>query len=150
MQNIMAQFDTVANSEQGAKLHFKLPSGELAYIDADKEKPVKPLTVSMLGSSSDKHKQYAVSEIRSIRAKAKKSRNKKESDDISDSFFADTADALVKRLVAVVTSWENVLDDKGGLLECTPANVKFVFDKYQSLRIQAIDFLDDDVNFIKS
>jgi len=32
----MAQFDTVANSEQGAKLHFKLPTGELAFIDADK------------------------------------------------------------------------------------------------------------------
>lgn len=158
MTNFMAQFDTVANSEAGSKLHFKLGGGELAYLDAGKEDkdgneldPVKPVTVTMQGSASDAHKKHAVSEIRKLRIKAKKSHGKKQKEeDIPDSFFDDTAEAQVKRLVAVVTSWENMLDDKGGLLECTADNVNLVFTKYQALRVQATNFLDDDVNFIKS
>ena len=146
--NFMQQFDTVSNSEAGAKLHFKLPSGELAYIDADQDEPVKAVTVTMLGSSSKAHEKMAAQAIRDMRIKSKKERNKKE-DEIKDSFFDEIAEAHVKRLVAVVTSWENILDDKGGMLECTKENVAFVFTKYKMLRDQAIAFLEDDANFIK-
>lgn len=150
--NFMAQFDTVSNSEKGAKLHFKLSNGEPAYLDGDKEKPVKPVTVSMLGSSSNVHKKFAIKEIREFRLKSKKERNKskEDKDDVPDTFFEDTAKSQVNRLVEVVTEWENMLDDKGGLLPCTRENVKLVFTKYQALRLQAIEFIENDANFIAS
>ena len=148
--NFMAQFDTVANSEQGAKLHFKLPTGELAFIDADKETPKKPVTVTMLGASSDKHKKYSINALRDYRIKSKKSHGKKKDEDISDDFFEETSASQVSRLMAVVTGWENMFDESGKALDCTPDNIKFLFGKYQELRVQAINFLDSDVNFIKS
>lgn len=153
MNNFMAQFDTVANSEAGAKLHFKLPNGNYAYIDFDKEKPVKAVTVSMLGASSDQHKKHAIKKIRQARVKAKakekQTHGKGEDEAMPDSFFEDTAESQVDRLVSVVTSWENMFDEAGKALECNSKNVKFIFTKYQSLRVQAINFLDDDVNFIR-
>ena len=146
----MDQFDTVANAEAGAKLHFTMHNGELAFIDADQDEPVKPLTVTMIGTSSDKYKKFALSKIRQLRTESKGKRKTKGDDQFSDTHFEDTAKAQVERLVCAVTSWENMLDDKQGELKCTPENVAFIFAKYQALRVQAIMFLDDDANFIKS
>ncbi len=149
--NFMQQFDTVSNSEAGATLHFKLPDGDLAYLDFDAANPKKAVTVTMLGSSSDAHKRHAIAALREMRAESKKKRNKKKDDvDISESFFEETAAAQVRRLAAVVTGWTNIVDDKGGALECNKKNVEYVFGKYQELRVQAINFLDEDANFIKS
>ena len=142
------QFDTVANAEAGAKLHFTIPnSDELAYLDADAKEPKLAVTVTMLGSSSSQHKKHAVKSLRKMRADAKRKGNRK-SDDISDTFFEDTASAQVERLLSVVTGWENINLDGKKSLEFTPANVEKVFTQYQELRVQAINFLDDDVNFI--
>ena len=152
--DFMAQFDTVANSEAGAKLHFKLPNGKYAFIDGDKEKPVKAVTVSMSGGSSDAHKKHTIKQVRKLRAaalkKEKLTHGKGEDEELmSDTFFEETAESQVERLVAVVTSWENMVDDKGVDLKCNAKNVRFIFTKYQSLRVQAINFLEDDVNFIQ-
>lgn len=157
MINVMDQFDTVANAEAGAKLHFRTAKGDFAFTDVnnyDEEDklipPVKPITVTMIGTSSDKYKKFALSKIRQLRAESKGKRKTKGDDQFSDTHFEDTAKAQVERLVCAVTSWENMLDDKQGELKCTPENVAFIFTKYQALRVQAIMFLDDDANFIKS
>ena len=88
--------------------------------------------------------------LRDYRIKSKKTHGKKKDEDISDDFFEETSASQVSRLMAVVTSWENMFDTEGKALDCTPDNIKFLFSKYQELRVQAINFLDSDVNFIKS
>ena len=151
MLDLFAEFDTETNSNNGAKLHFKLKNGDLAYLDFERESPKKPVTVTMLGASSDAAKKHAVSVIRQARLDSKKSRNKKSDDvDTPDTFFDDVAEGQIERLMAVVTSWENIVLPGNKELECTKENVKTLFSKCQELRIQAINFLDDDVNFIKS
>lgn len=147
--NFMQQFNTVENAESGATLHFVMPSGGLAYLDFDQDKPKKAVTVTMLGASSSAHKKHAVETIRIMREKAKNNKNKKD-DNISDDFFEETAQSQVRRLVSVVTEWANIVDEDGKAIKCTKENVKDVFSKYQELRVQAINFLDSDVNFIKS
>ena len=148
MSDLFKRFDTVANSEAGATLHFTTPTGELAYIDEDEANPCKPLTVTMLGASSAAHKAHGIAVLRDMRKNSKKKGNKE--DVISDDFFEETAAQQVKRLVAVVTGWENMCVDSAKSLPCTKENVEKVFTQYQSLRVQAINFLDNDVNFIKS
>jgi len=147
MQNFMDQFDTVSNSEAGSKLHFVTPSGDLAYIGEGEK---KPMTVTMQGASGSMHKSHAAAAVRKSRIDAKKKRNKKDDEEFTVKVFEDIADGQTSRLVAVVTSWENIYDEAGKSLECTKENVKFIFGKYQALRLQAINFLDDEVNFIKS
>ena len=143
--NIFQKFDTVANAEAGATLHFTLPdSSELAYVDEEKK---KPLTVTMVGSASAAHKAFGVKQLRKLREQPTK---KSDDKGISDNFFEETAEQQVERLVSVVTGWENMdVDGKGGL-DCTPENVKKVFSQYEELRVQAINFLDKRANFTKS
>lgn len=154
MNEFLKQFDTVSNSEKGAKLHFNLPSGDPAFVDIDSEKPCKPLTVTMLGTSSKAHDALATQVIRDLRAEAKISRNKSkkekeaDADNVSETLFCDIAETQVKRLVAVVQSWENFNDSDGKAMPCTKENVKNIFESCKDLRIQAINFLESDVNFI--
>lgn len=144
------KFDTVANAEAGAKLHFTLPnSDELAYLDFEADEPKQGVTVTLLGASSSQHKKHAVKSLRKMRLDAKKKGNKK-ADEIADTFFDDTADSQVERLLSVVTGWENINLDGKKTLEFTPENVKKVFTQFQELRVQAINFLDDDANFTGS
>lgn len=142
--DFLQQFDTVTNSESGAVLHFKSPvDGKLAYLDEEK---TKPLTVKMLGASSVAHQAHAVEFLRGMR---KEDKSKKDDNGYPDTFFTDTAEQQAKRLSAVITEWTG-FTEKGKEVECNKDNVYKVMLKFQELRIQAINFLDNSANFIKS
>jgi len=142
--DFLQKFDTVTNSETGATLHFKSPEdGKLAYLDKEK---TKPLTVKMLGASSAAHQAHAVKSLREMRGAEKQD---KDDNGYPDSFFSDTAERQAKRLSAVIVEWTGFTKD-GKEVECTKENVFDVMVKYQELRVQAINFLDNTANFIKS
>lgn len=142
--DLLQQFDTAGNSEAGAKLHIKTPTGDLLYLDNEKEKPVM---IEMLGVSSVAHQSHTIKKLRENQAQQK---GKTDANEIKDTFFADTIDAQVERLCSVVIGWEHMPTVDGKEFKFSKENVKALMTKYQEIRNQALSFLDNTLNFIKS
>ncbi len=142
--DLLQQFDTVGNSEAGAKMHIKTPKGDLLYLDDEKTKPV---VIEMLGVSSVAHQSHTIKKLRENQAKQKQ---KDADNEIKDTFFADTIEAQVERLCSVVVGWENMPTVDGKELKFSKENVKMFMTRYQEIRNQALSFLDNTLNFIKS
>ena len=156
MSNLYQMFDTKGNAEAGSTLHICIPDTNTpAYADADKEKPVKAITLTMLGANSVAHEAFAVTQIREMRKSSLEKSEGKSDDVISDSFFSDTAAQQVDRLLAVCTAWENVdgffsVEGVEGTGEFNKENVRTLLTRFDDVRVQAINFLDKRANFIKS
>ena len=64
--------------------------------------------------------------------------------------LADVVEQQAKRAAALTTGWANIPDEKGGLLEFSEKAAYEIYIKYDDIRSQVINFIDDRANFIKS
>ena len=144
----LSKFNATASADEGATCEldvFTADGWEPAFLDCDAKEPKKRLSINLLGAASDKAKKYLNAEIRKERAKAK---GKKQGDDDFD--LAELVEQKAKRAAALTTGWANIPDEKGGLLEFSEKAAYEIYIKYDDIRSQVINFIDDRANFIKS
>ena len=152
--NVMFSLDLLdsdAQSNAGAVMHVVNPkTGEPAYLDADKKKPVKAVTISFLGPNSDEAKKYEIKKLRESQAKEsgfRKSKNK--AIIITDDAHEVNAKKTASLLAALATGWENMpADDKGALIPFSKEKAFELFVKLADLRYQSDEFLGEKTNFI--
>jgi len=131
-------FDTVTQSNAGAKLHLLVPSTKMpAYADA---KETLPLTISLLGADSDLYSKEIQKKARELR------RKKNNSNDLDLDKSIREACELYARLTV---SFENIPSgEKGKYIEGTYQNAFDVYLKHKDIRVQVGDFISDQSNFI--
>lgn len=144
--------DADAQSNSGAVMHVINPeTGKPAYLDAEKETPVKAVTISFLGPNSDAAKKHAIKEAREDQSSLSAKRKKKGDIDIPDNAHEVGSKKMASRLSALATGWENMpADNKGTLIPFSKEKAYELFLKLSELRNQANEYLGDNVNFIKS
>lgn len=102
-----------------------------------------PATITLAGAAHPKRKALEFQRARVLRAKV----SKKGRLELTDP--QDDADYEVDRLVACTLSWKGFARD-GVALECTPAEVRALYEGSAWIRQQASDFLGDSANFLQS
>ena len=142
--NIMAIFDTQKQAAEGAVLHFVNPKdGKPVY--SDKEKKI-PLSVTMIGKASLEY--LGTQSIKELRKLREKTKDKKHDSGIEDTFFTDSFEEQARKLSEVVKSWTG-FEDENGPIKFSKKKAYEMFLQYGALRVQAINFLDNDKNFIQ-
>jgi hypothetical protein len=119
-------------------------------LDRSTLKVTHPETGALIGAEIElasanhpKRKQCEFNHSRVLRARvAKKGRL-----ELTDP--QDDADYEVDRLVACTLSWTGFARD-GKPIECTPGEVRAIFESTAWLRAQAVEFMGDAANFLQS
>jgi|GEM_PF-2022076 len=131
---------TLSIDPQGQKTTYEI-------IDPRTEEPLvddkgNVATLTLWGPDSSVIKNVEKQFRKSAEEKAFKNRKK-------ESMLNYALDLQRRKAVAAVCEWENIGWD-GKELECTPANVKLVFDNLPWIEEQVKVFISDRVNFMKS
>lgn len=127
---------TVEASEEGLWMDvYNLNDEPVTFQD-------KPLRLKLLGGESEKLKQLARRE--SLHYIKRMQRNK----DIDESEIERSERTQLEQAVSATVDWENVPLD-GKVAECTPANVRKAYKKYNVLLRRVLEFIDDEARFTK-
>lgn len=130
MSDILSLFDTETQSEEGAWLHLTIPgSDELAYLDAEK---TKPLRIKLKGPDSDTWTQFQRKAFAKVNEKDK--RTPKE-------IAIEDAKLFARMALAV----ENVPGFDGA----TSDKLFDLFFKYKDIRVQCLTFVMQRENFLR-
>lgn len=128
-------FDSKTPANEGAWLHLTIPgTKEKAYLDHTSKTPKKPVRIKLVGTKSDKYREWLQEFKREARAEGK-----------DEKAVADLEDAQM--MAKFTLEWENVVDD-GKELECTNENAEKLYFKYNEIRVQAFQFMMDSANFM--
>lgn len=127
----LSNFDTTAAAQAGAKLELKAPNGDPLLQDDG-----APVTITLLGRDSDVWR-------RAERAALDRRVNTRKKTVQSADLERDALEALV----AVTVGWSGIVLD-GNALDCTPPNVRRVYERFRWVREQVDEFVGDRANFL--
>jgi hypothetical protein len=133
----LATLDSVEKADDGATLEIRSPiDGAVLTDEATKE----PVTVTVLGVDS---KEYRRQTHRAANRRLKQGSRSGRIKITAEELEAEAIDLLV----SVTMGWTHVEVD-GTELECTPQNVRLVYDRFPWLREQVDEFVLDRTNFL--
>lgn len=100
-----------------------------------------PPTITLMSRDNPKARAQAFETERSKRAKASKSRI------AQDDPEADWA-RHIDRLVVMTVAWTDIFEEDGTPIQCTPENVRRVYEGVNWIHDQVLDFVTNSANFI--
>jgi len=137
---LLAVFDTVSASNNGAKLQLKHPkTGALVFADAEN---TKPIVIRLKGQDSDDYQRASRKKLIEMRA------NKEDSTVINEATFDKTDTENINLFASLTIGWENIVHD-GQELPFSKANATLVYTKYLEIKNQVAEFVAEKANFIK-
>lgn len=116
-------------------------SGAVMPVRDINEEVCEGISITLLGKDSKVYQRILRDRQQAVLARMQKGRKGAQLD--ADKLAEDSLDDLVKLTV----DWEGIKDDKGEL-ECTPENVRRVYENVPHVREQVEEFIGDRANFL--
>ena len=137
----LAALDTTDLSETGSWLHLMGPRGEDLYVG--KKEDEKPVRILLIGEDSKEyqsidHEQNNI-RLRNVAKGGRRLKNLALSEDVKD--------GNIFKMIKCTKGWENMIVD-GVDLECTPANARIAYERFNWIREQAWDHVHDRSNYL--
>ena len=139
----LENLDTPKGHIEGKSLHITDASGELAYADEKKQKPVK---IHFLGPKSREGK---AATLQFLKGYNKAQEFKDNEEDKSLETLDAINDAICNRIAAVATGWENIKDSNGDV-EFSKEAIYNACMRSDALMDQCYSFIKDEEAFIQA